>query len=194
MAKILGWTPYFCWRKGRHFQWRLWWTPCPPHPRALPQRDVIPTAAMVDAVPPPPRRLATRLPNNILIVTSLLSLTPLPSCPGNTAPTNPHPSLSSHPNNAATAPSMQQHTRCHCHPPLPPTPHRHLPNMAAHLPPLFRPNNVVVQALCYHHSDNSASRPPLMRTLFLLDTDPHHHHCHPASTPTGPHPPTTFAP
>ena len=56
LAKML--LRCFCWckdvvsnssRGGRH---------APPHPRALPQRDVIPTAAMVTAVTPPPLRLA----------------------------------------------------------------------------------------------------------------------------------------
>ena len=41
--------------------------------------------------PPSPPRLATCPLNNVLIVTSLLSLMPMHFCPGNASPVDPHP-------------------------------------------------------------------------------------------------------
>jgi len=55
-----------------------------------------------------------------------LSLTPRHSCPGNAAPTDPHPPPPSHPDKAIAAPTMQWHTHHLHHPSLPLPPHRAL--------------------------------------------------------------------
>ena len=86
-----------------------WQTPCPPPIRALPRAP----------------------PNNMLIVTSFLSLPPSPSCPGNAAPANPRPPPPSCTNSAITAQITQLHTRRHRHPTPPPTSRQHLSTPAA---------------------------------------------------------------
>ena len=73
-------------------------------------------------------------PNNMLIVTSLLRLPPLPSCPGNAAPTDPCLSPPSCPGSATTVPTTQWHTHRYRHPTPPPTPRQHRSTPAAHSP------------------------------------------------------------
>ena len=110
-----------------------WQMPCPPPPRALPQAP----------------------PNNMLIVTSLLSLTPLPSCPDNASPANPGPPPPLYPNSATTVPTMQQHTHSHRHltPPMPE--HSRCPRPTPTMP------------LCHHHPDNATAHPSPPRPLSL---------------------------
>ena len=82
------------------------------------------TSTVADDVPPPhPQALPHAQHNNMLIVTSLLSLTQLPSCSNNATLTGPRPPLLPCPANATTAPTMQGHNCAHCHPTPPPMPH-----------------------------------------------------------------------